>query len=111
MEFGAFGRGDETHRHGNQSSGNSLINSGRGLPQSRTLRAFASHWPTLRVLDCGSPLPLFHQRFDRHFQSHPRKFPFWIPPSTFCILPPMFDTIAAQITTATDKLAHLRRFL
>ena len=38
--------------------------------------------------------------------------PFWIPDSRSCILgKTMFDTITAEITTAADKLAHLRRFL
>jgi demethylmenaquinone methyltransferase / 2-methoxy-6-polyprenyl-1,4-benzoquinol methylase len=35
-----------------------LWKSGRGLPQFRTFRVFVSRWQTLRVLDCGSPLPL-----------------------------------------------------
>ena len=44
--------------------------SGRGLPHSRTLRAFGYNRSRASVLDCGSPLPLFHwnNRFLLHFQ-------------------------------------------
>jgi hypothetical protein len=46
------------------------------------------------------------------FGEPPAINPFWIPDSRSCILgKTMFDTITAEITTAADKLAHLRRFL
>jgi len=38
-------------------------------------------------------------------------FPGWLPAGASPILPAMFDTIKSGITTATDKLTHLRRFL
>ncbi len=38
-------------------------------------------------------------------------FPFWIPVAEIFILLPMFDIVKPQITTAADKITHLRRFL
>jgi hypothetical protein len=40
-----------------------------------------------------------------------RRFPGWLPDGAYPMLPGMFDTIKSGITTATDKLTHLRRFL
>jgi hypothetical protein len=38
-------------------------------------------------------------------------FPGWLPAARCVIFRPMFDTIKSGITTATEKLTHLRRFL
>jgi len=37
--------------------------------------------------------------------------PFWLLASDFSIFAAMFETVKTEITTATGKLTHLRRFL
>jgi hypothetical protein len=59
--------------------------------------------------------------FSECFHFHLRRFPlsafniqhlaFAFPPPAPVFFDPMFETIAAQLTTAAEKLAHLRRFL
>ena len=36
--------------------------SGRGLPQSKTLREGSMRWKVRQLLECGSPLPLYPAR-------------------------------------------------
>jgi hypothetical protein len=37
------------------------LQSGRGLPHSKTLREVLTPWKVRQLLECGSPLPLFHR--------------------------------------------------
>jgi len=46
-----------------------------------------------------------------YFSKIPSHFPGWILSVQWFMLRPMFDTIKSGITTATEKLTHLRRFL
>ncbi|MBL9135846.1 MAG: bifunctional UDP-3-O-[3-hydroxymyristoyl] N-acetylglucosamine deacetylase/3-hydroxyacyl-ACP dehydratase [Verrucomicrobiales bacterium] len=58
------------HRSGRESA---CRESGRGLPQSKTLRArpHPGARPTLVVVECGSPLSLFQRKSPRHLGDAP----------------------------------------
>jgi hypothetical protein len=54
------------HRNGEE------FQSGRGLPQSKTLARAVEAQSVRQLLDCGSPLPLYHYRVVKSTMRNPR---------------------------------------
>jgi hypothetical protein len=57
----------------------SFVESGIGLPHSKTLARFRACLLLREVLECGSPMPLFERlRFADDIQSHPQTPPVFL---------------------------------
>jgi len=53
----------------------------------------------------------FHRKKHTFHRNFRKPKPFWLLTPRSFILFPMFELIAPQLTTAAEKLTHLRRFL